>query len=156
MIPMLRPVLALLLSVPLLSACGGADTPAPESEDFPAETAAEAEVAAVRILSPADGAVLEGSEVRVVLEAVGARVAAVAESLPGTVHHHLFVNQDVTPVGEVIPMNQPGIIHMGDGSSEYTLVDLAPGEYRIIAVLADLAHVPLNPPAVDTIFVTVR
>jgi hypothetical protein len=145
-----------------LVGCGGGDAP-PEGAVAEADSA-EAMMAAqeaalpavVRIVSPANGATVAGDAVEIVLEAENAEIAPVDQGRMETAHHHLFVNTDVTPMGEVIPMGRDGIIHMGDGSTSFTLRDLAPGEYRIIAVLADLLHIPLDPPAVDTIFITVR
>jgi hypothetical protein len=124
-----------------------------------ADAAVEAEAvvpATVRIVAPLDGASVDGGAVEIVLESENVEIAPVGDGRMGTAHHHLFINTEVTPMGEVIPMGRDGIIHMGDGSTSFTLRDLAPGEYRIIAVLADLLHVPLDPPAVDTIRITVR
>lgn len=149
----LRPLRLLTLSLPLvalLSACGG-DAPAPDTagdEAAPRPT--------VRIVEPANGAEIDGTEFRVVLEVTGINVAPVAEGIPGSAHHHLFINEDVTPLDQIIPVNRAGIIHLGDGSAEYWVRDVAPGSIRLIAVLADLLHVPLSPPVMDTIFITVR
>jgi hypothetical protein len=74
---------------------------------------------------------------------------------PNTGHHHLFVDTDVTPMGEAIPAGVPGIIHMGQAQTEFTVEGLAPGPHRIIAVVADGLHVPITPPMMDTINVTV-
>lgn len=146
----------------MLMGCGR-DAPAEADADLAGadDASLQAEAApslpaVVRIVAPLDGAAVEGGEVEIVLTSENVEIAPVGDGRMGTAHHHLFVNTDVTPLGEVIPMGRDGIIHMGDGSSSFTLRDLAPGEYRIIAVLADLLHVPLDPPAVDTIFITVR
>jgi hypothetical protein len=143
--------------------CGGggdADSGASAADAEAAESVMEAEAmrlpAVVRIVSPAQGATVDGQAVEIILESENTEIAPVDQGRMGTAHHHLFVNTDVTPAGEVIPMGRDGIIHMGDGSTSFTLRDLAPGEYRIIAVLADLLHIPLDPPAVDTLFITVR
>jgi hypothetical protein len=45
---------------------------------------------------------------------------------------------------------------MGDGSSEYIFEGVAPGEHRLIDVLADGVHMPLQPWVVDTIRFTVN
>ena len=45
---------------------------------------------------------------------------------------------------------------MGDGSAEYVFENVAAGEHRLIAVVADGVHVPLDPWVVDTVTVTVR
>jgi hypothetical protein len=151
----MRPIFARSFAVALplvllLAACGGGD---PEA-DVGAEAAAPP--VTVRIVEPMNGAEIEGTEFRVVLEVSGIDVAPVTEGIPGTAHHHLFINEDVTPLDQVIPVNRAGIVHLGDGSTEYWIRDVEPGTIRLIAVLADLLHIPLNPPAMDTIFITVR
>ena len=51
----------------------------------------------------------------------------------------------------------PGsIVHLGDGSSEFTFENVTSGQHRIIAVVADAVHVPLYPWVVDTVTFTVR
>ena len=45
---------------------------------------------------------------------------------------------------------------MGDASSEFTFEDVGPGEHRLIAVVADGFHVPLQPWVIDTATFTVR
>jgi len=45
---------------------------------------------------------------------------------------------------------------MGQGQTEFTLEDLTAGRHRIVAVVADGVHVPLDPPVSDTITVFVR
>jgi hypothetical protein len=143
---------AALLVAGIAAGCGGgADSGSEGESDAP-----PAPQVTVRIVEPLNGAEVDGSEFRVVLEVSGIDVAPVAEGIPGTAHHHLFINEDVTPLDQVIPVNRAGIIHLGDGGAEYWVRDLAPGQVRLIAVLADLLHIPLNPPVMDTIFVTVR
>lgn len=154
------PLVAPLVLGAFLVGCGGGDTPAlaGSEEDTVMSTPSgdSLPVAVVRIVAPLDGSSVEGGAVEIVLESEGVEIAPVDQGRMGTAHHHLFINTDVTPMGEVIPMGREGIVHMGDGSTAFILRDLAPGEYRIIAVLADLLHIPLDPPAVDTIFITVR
>ena len=57
----------------------------------------------------------------------------------------------MSPEGEMIPQDNPRIIHMGDGRMNHTFAAVEAGEHRIIAVLADLAHVPLVPLVADTV-----
>jgi len=45
---------------------------------------------------------------------------------------------------------------MGDGSSEFVFEGVAPGEHRLIAVVGDLVHMPLQPWVVDTVTFVVR
>jgi hypothetical protein len=110
----------------------------------------------VRILAPQEGAAVAGPDVTVRLEARGIEIAPVADARTGTGHHHLFLNVDAVGPGEPVPVGQEGIIHLGGGQSEHTFTGLAPGSYRVIAVIADLAHVSLDPLATDTVRFTVR
>ena len=135
-----------------LAACGGES--AEDSSSAEAEMRA-APAASVTIVEPAAGAVIEGSAVRVVLTVEGIEIAPVAEARMGTAHHHLFIDRGLTPLGTIIPLDDPQIVHMGDGRSEHTFEGLAPGEHRVIAVLADPAHIPLDPPATDTVRFTI-
>jgi hypothetical protein len=138
-----------LVLVPAL-ACGGetADQPAPEEDAAPI---AATEPASVTIVTPAEGAVLESADVEVTLTVTGIEIAPVADGRIGTAHHHLFLDEDVTPSGVMVPQDNPRIVHMGDGRDNHTFAGLEPGEHRVIAVLADLAHVPLDPMVADTV-----
>lgn len=112
--------------------------------------------ATVRVVEPADGATLPGPGVRVVLEVQGVPLAPAAEQRPGTAHHHLFLDTDLTPPDDTIPAGVTGILHLGRAQTEFTFDSVAPGPHRIIAMLADAWHVPLRPLAVDTVRITVR
>jgi hypothetical protein len=156
-------ILGLSLAL-ILAACGGGDAPA---VDAPVESASASseearpfpvapEGAMVRIVSPADGDVVDGPTVTVVLEASALSIVPAADTTPGTGHHHLFLDEDVTEAGVVIPSITGRVVHIGTGGTEYTFEDVTPGEHRLIAVVADWAHVPLMPWVVDTIRFTVR
>jgi hypothetical protein len=113
--------------------------------------------ARVQIVEPRDGDTVRSADVRVVLEAQGVEIAPATDTRPGTGHHHLFLDTDVTPLGEKIPQGVTGIIHLGRGQGDFTFTDVPAGNHRLIAVVADSAHVPLQPPVVDTIhFVSQR
>lgn len=125
---------------------------------FAALTACSAEPgASVRIEQPLDGAVIAADSVHIVLAASGIEIAQ-ADGLdtPGRAHHHVFLDADLSAAGQPIPAGQPGIVHLGTGVSEVTLTGLTPGRHRLIAVLALGNHVPLDPWAVDTVFITVQ
>jgi hypothetical protein len=47
----------------------------------------------VEIIEPADGAVINRRDVRVVLAAAGVEIAPTSEERSGTAHHHLFIEQ---------------------------------------------------------------
>jgi hypothetical protein len=145
---------ALLLTAPL-AGCAGDDA----AESAPADTSAPATPAAgaptVSILSPTEGEVVAGPNVLVRLGATGVTIVPAANHDPGTGHHHIFVDRDPTPLTDTIPAGVSDIRHLGQGQTEFLVEGLAPGEHRFIAVIANWAHVPLDPPAVDTVRFTV-
>jgi len=110
----------------------------------------------VEIVEPADAALVTGPEVRIVLAARGVEIAPASDEREGTAHHHLFVDRDVTPLGDTIPAGVTGILHLGRGQTEFLLQGLGAGEHTVIAVLADRTHVPLHPSVLDTVRFTVR
>lgn len=143
---------------PATPAAGGGAATAEEEPlgDAGAAGLEEGLVGAVEILEPGDGAVV-GPDVRVTLNAVGVQVEpATSTRVPGRGHLHLLVDQDLTTAGQPIPAGVPGIVHMGDGSTEYSLTGLAPGEHQLIAVLGYGNHVPMDRVATDTIRIVVQ
>ncbi|WP_419161454.1 DUF4399 domain-containing protein [Candidatus Palauibacter sp.] len=144
--------IALVVPAALAVACGGGEQDEAEADAAP-EMAAEPS-AAVTIVQPEEGATV-GPDVQVVLETEGIEIVSITPPVVGTGHHHLYVDVDLTPLSEMIPQNDPQIIHKGDGSTEIMLEGLEPGEHRIIAVVANPAHIPIDPPMVDTLHFTV-
>lgn len=146
----------------LIAGCGGDTTPDTEmmEDSETAEPMEETmdepmEPGTVSIVQPQDGAEVTGPNVEVVMEATGIDIVESGIMEPGTGHHHIFLDVDVTPMDEPIPSGLPGMIHKGDGTSTHMLEGVAPGEHRLIAVVADGAHIPLDPPVMDTIHFTV-
>ena len=109
----------------------------------------------VKITSPKNGATVTGP-VKVTLKATGVEIVPATVERPGTGHHHLFVDHDLTPINDTIPKGTTGIIHLGRGQTEFVLDSLQPGPHRIIAVVADWRHIPLNPLVADTVRFTVK
>ena len=141
--------------VAAMAGCGGGDGGGEvgETDMVPMEEAAGP--ATVTIVSPADGAELDAGPVLVVMEVGNLEIVEAGVMDAGTGHHHLIVNGDVD--WELPIPNDPGVhYHMGLAQTEFTLEDLPPGEHRIIAVVADGVHIPLDPPVADTITVTIR
>ncbi len=137
------------LALLLVGACGGAP-------DAAQDAAPAAAAPGVTITAPADGATIDGAQVVVQLDVANLIVVPAGDQTPNSGHHHLFLDRDVTPAGEVIPAEAGHIVHMGDGSVTYTFENVAPGEHRLIAVVADHVHIPLQPWVVDTVRFTVR
>jgi hypothetical protein len=134
-----------------LTACGPADEP-PLAEEMPAAEAAFT----VSISEPTGGAEIDGPDLTVRLAATGVRIAPAGEVVEGTGHHHLYLDADLGAPGTPVPTEPGRIIHMGDGSDTYVFEGVAPGEHRLIAVVADGIHMPLQPWVVDTVRFTVR
>ena len=105
----------------------------------------------VQIVLPAEGEILEeGSSVMVTLEVSGLTIAIAGTTDPGTGHHHLMIDRDL-PVGGLLIPSFPGQVHLGQGQVEYEIEGLDAGEHRVIAVVGDGTHVPLDPWVVDTV-----
>ena len=83
-----------------------------------------------RIVTPARDAVVTGPSVHVTLEVQGIEIAPAALHKPGTAHHHLFLDTNVTPADSAIPMGMPGMVHLGKGQTEYTFETVAAGPHR--------------------------
>lgn len=149
---------AFLMGVLILAGCA-AEAPEEEMVEEAPEAMEEVGSAgpfAVILASPTDGSTVAGSDVHVALQvSPGLTIAPAGTMDPGTGHHHLFLDTDLTPLDQVIPAGIPGIVHLGQAQLEHHFEGVAPGEHRIIAVVADGAHLPLNPPVVDTVHFTV-
>lgn len=136
-----RMVCLALVGVGVAAACGGGQ---------PA-----ADPIRIEITEPASAAVVVGPNVRVVLAASGIAIGPAGVD-SNAAHHHLFLDTEPTPQGQPIPAGVPGVVHLGQGQTEHVFEGLAPGEHRVIAVLADWVHVPLAPPVHDTVDFSVR
>ena len=144
------------IAVCVLAACGGEPaSDAPASDDTPAASPAESS-AQVRIASPMEGMTVTGPSVTVVLEASGFSVVPAGDMTPNSGHHHLFLDRDVSALGVPIPVEEGFIVHIGTGGAEVTFESVTPGEHRLIAVVGDAVHVPVQPLISDTIHFTVR
>ena len=104
----------------------------------------------VTITAPAEGETVT-APVNVTLGVLHVELAPAAENRPGTAHHHLFLDVEVTPLDASIPAGATGITHLGKAQTEWQYDSLARGPHRLIAVLADPAHVPLRHARADTV-----
>ena len=147
---MKRPMVAAGVAVLILGCAGDTE----QAEQPPAMEEA-AVPARVMITEPADGAEVDAGPVVFVMETEGLEIVAAGVMDAGTGHHHLIVDGDVD---WALPIpNDPGVhYHMGLAQTEFTIEDMTPGEHRVIAVVADGVHIPLDPPVADTITIVVR
>ena len=138
----------------LLVACGGEPAPEPAAaEEIPA---AAAPSRAVEITAPVDGDTVAGPAVTVRLAARGFTVVPAGDTTPNSGHHHLFLDRDVSAPGTAIPAEAGFIAHIGSGADSLVFATVAPGEHRLIAVVGDAGHVPVDPALVDTVRFFVR
>lgn len=147
---LIAPALSLCL---LAAACGGDQ---PEANMPPDDMMSDEPIGTVTIVEPANGAEVTGTSVTVRLAVAGFPIVQAGDMTPGTGHHHLYLDADVTDITVPVPAVPGSIVHMGDGSSEFTFEEVSPGQHRLIAVVADGAHVALQPLVVDTVVFTVR
>ena len=138
------------LTLALTGCAGGA--PAPESGGAPAAT--------VGFVGLTDGAEV-ASPVSVCLDTTGVTIELAGEVKPGFGHHHLIVDPTADEVAKYTGGTTEAIakddthLHLGDGSTCKD-IDLKPGEHELLAVVADGAHVPLDPPVVARVKVAVK
>jgi hypothetical protein len=139
---LLKPLIALSLSLFLLTGPVIADTTAPEG-------------AAVYIISPENGAeVTSPVTVRFGLRGMG--VAPAGTENPNTGHHHLLIDLDGLPDMDMPIPSDANHKHFGGGQTEVTL-DLSPGKHSLQLLLGDLAHMPhLEPIHSEKITITVK
>ena len=63
---------------------------------------------------------------------------------PGAGHHHIGVNTDCLPAGELIPEADPWV-HFGDATAEIEM-QLPPGEHKLALQIGDGEHRTLDEP----------
>jgi hypothetical protein len=91
----------------------------------------------VFFLEPKDGAEINGP-VKVVMGVEGMEVKPAGEVIEGAGHHHILINKDFIPAGQVIPTDDADR-HFGKGQTEAVL-DLPPGDYKLTLQFADGLH----------------
>jgi hypothetical protein len=140
-----------------LAACGApADESDMDMDEMPPPTPAlTSGGGTVTIVEPAEGAEIIGRTVTVRLEST-VPILPAGDLTPGSGHHHLYLDADQTPAGAPVPTVPGSIVHMGNAASEFRFDSVAPGTHRLIAVVADGVHVPLQPWVVDTVTFTTR
>ena len=146
--PGLLATLLLALAV-VVAGCGTVEAPAPEPEPEPEPAVTEPEpasaVPSVFFVAPAEGATVS-SPVKFDFGLENFTLLPVPEAVEqvreGVGHHHLGVDTDCLPVGEVIPQADPWV-HFGDGSTTIEM-QLAPGEHRFALQIGDDEHRTLD------------
>jgi hypothetical protein len=86
---------------------------------------------------PKDGAEINGP-VKVVMGVEGMEIKPAGEVIEGAGHHHILINRDFMPAGQVIPTDD-NHKHFGKGQTEAEL-NLSPGDYKLTLQFADGLH----------------
>jgi len=86
---------------------------------------------------PKDGAEIKGP-VKVVMGVEGMKLQPAGEVVEGTGHHHILMNKDFMPPGQVIPTDDTHK-HYGKGQTEDVL-NLPPGNHKLTLQFADGLH----------------
>ena len=121
------------------------------SADLPQTKSPEG--ARVYIITPEDGAVVT-SPVTIRFGLSGMGVAPAGADVANTGHHHLLIDGDELPPGDM-PMGS-NVKHFGGGQTE-TTVELEKGQHTIQLIMGDKNHVQHNPPVIsEKITITVE
>ncbi|XOV90989.1 MAG: DUF4399 domain-containing protein [Bacteroidota bacterium] len=139
-------------------ACSGSQTGSKEESTSQPETMTNTpteEVVKPRVFfkAPEDGATVS-SPVFVDMGVEGMQIEPAGEVHEGFGHHHILINQDSWPKGEVIPASD-STIHFGKGQTN-TSLELAPGEYTLSLQFANGVHASYGPDMAASIHVTVK
>jgi hypothetical protein len=110
----------------------------------------------MEIVTPQDGDTVLGPVVMTRLSAHGFVVVPAGDTTPNSGHFHLFLDRDVSAASAPIPAEPDQIIHLGTGADSMSLEVVVPGAHRLIGVVGDAAHVPVQPWIVDTVRFFVR
>ena len=147
--------IAVLGACLLIGSCGesadGEDPPSSDVVDSIVDVTPR-----VRILTPADGDVLEGGALTVRLEVEGLAVVPAGVEQTSSGHHHLIIDAPLPDLNLPIPSEAGRYVHLGKGQTEYLIEGLAAGQHQVIALVGDHVHVPLSPPVADTVRFVVR
>ncbi len=109
----------------------------------------------VLFIEPKDDANV-AQEFKVVMGVAGMTVKPLGDMSPDTGHHHLLINSENVPSGDVVPVDKPTqYMHFGKGQAE-TMVKLAPGKYKLTLQFADGAHRSYGESMRATLSVTVK
>lgn len=138
-------LVALCFTIACAPGGGGDENTAPEPA---AEEAAEPEMdmgGAPRVwfITPEDGATVT-SPVAFEFGSENIHIEPKGDVHEGAGHHHIGVNTECLPAGELIPEADPWV-HFGDGSAVIEM-QLPPGEHTLALQLGDGEHRTLDEP----------
>lgn len=102
------------------------------------------------------------SPLKVCLEVTGVSLEKSGEVKAGYGHHHILVNPTAEEVKAITEGTMTAAlvkdethVHLGDGG-DCTELTLSAGNHQLMAVVADGAHVPMNPPVFNQVNIVVK
>jgi hypothetical protein len=108
-----------------------------------------AEGAAVYVIHPLDGQVLDADEpIELSFGLRGMGVAPAGVVVEKTGHHHLLIDQQKLPDLTMPLPASAQVIHFGGGQTQAE-IRLAPGSHTLQLVLGNQYHIPHNPPLIS-------
>ncbi|WP_287495988.1 DUF4399 domain-containing protein [Pandoraea sp. CB10b_02] len=107
----------------------------------------------VFFVSPTDGATVTNPVV-VKFGVEGMAIKPAGDMASNTGHHHLIIDGDPIPAGQVVPTDDTHL-HFGKGQTE-TSVNLTPGDHTLTMQFANGAHQSYGPAMSQTIKVHVK
>jgi hypothetical protein len=114
----------------------------------------------IKILSPANGATVDGPKVTFDVEVAGWRfVDANQPAKDGEGHLHFFINIPASAVqaGSAIPLDQKAtFVHAGKAPYAQRKLELSPGEHTVTVVMGNSLHQALANPAPASVTFTVK
>ncbi|ALP62414.1 MULTISPECIES: DUF4399 domain-containing protein [Paraburkholderia] len=112
-----------------------------------------AHAAGVSFVEPKDGATVS-NPIHVKFAVEGMKIVPAGTMTEGTGHHHLIIDGQPLPKGEVIPANDKSL-HFGKGQTE-TEITLPPGDHTLTLDFGDGAHRSYGPEMSKTITIHVK
>jgi hypothetical protein len=84
----------------------------------------------------------------------GMKIQPAGELVTGTGHHHLIIDGNSVPMGQIVPADATHI-HFGKGQTEAEM-ELSPGPHKLTLQFANGVHASYGPELADTVDVIVK
>jgi len=144
----------LLLSAFLSFSVIASQTADPKAPKAPGENAVAAKAAPrVFFVNLKNGQTLS-SKAKIQFGVEGMTVQPAGQVVTGTGHHHLIIDGDAVPSGQVVPADA-NHIHFGKGQTEVE-IELKPGKHKLVLQFANGAHLSYGPELAAVVDVIVK
>src|SRR5262245_23639433 len=115
----------------------------------------------MKIVSPADGAIVKGSKVKVEVSVANWKLAPASSPVAdGEGHLHFLIDAPASSImtGQAIPPTDanPAYVHAGKEPLTSRELQLSPGQHTITVVMGNSAHLALSNPVRQSITICVE